>query len=198
MFHHIIYLLLLPLLVNSAVKNCPTSSSLCNQPTQIFSEYEKGEIPKSSIFLSSTYLPKYGFDPCTKYGSRNEYISYLTDNRVACVGPWCLNGMFSCSNLGNNCWQVEHIIDKSNSDLSDAGYNVNIYGNIVMAYGKWNQQIGQRVWPIVAEEKSIIYGDIYEQARQNIVSCGLKSSGSISPFMITAILSPRATASSKL
>lgn len=165
-------------LVLSAVSQnkCPLSPpKTCNMNTEIYYQYIDGDIPASSIYLENTYLPILcgsSIDPCMKYKDRKTYITLLEENNIECSGPWCIDGKFSCGKSGNTeCWQVEHIIDQSNSDLSNQGYDVNIIGNVIMAYGKWNNQIGQRIWPIVEQEKSEIYGNIYNISRNIIMGC---------------------------
>lgn len=170
-------LLVILVLSFAAVSNnkCKATPSPCNTPTDIYYQYIDGDIPKSSIYLENTYLPILcgsSIDPCTPYKDRKTYIKILEENNIQCSGPWCIDGSFSCGKSGNTeCWQVEHIIDQSNSDLVDEGYDVNILGNVIMAYGKWNVQIGQRIWPIVEEEKSLIYGNIYNISRNIITGC---------------------------
>jgi hypothetical protein len=144
----IVYLTLVLSAVNQN-KCSPSPPEACNTETDIYYQYIDGDIPASSIYLENTYLPILcgsSIDPCMKYKDRKTYIKLLEENNIECSGPWCINGAFSCGKSGNTeCWQVEHIIDQSNSDLVDQGYDVNIIGNVIMAYGKWNNQIGQRI-----------------------------------------------------
>jgi hypothetical protein len=66
---------------------------------------------------------------------------------------------------------VEHILDKANSVLPNASKGV--VGNLVMAYGKWNQELGQLNWTNVEREKREIYGDwLVDQALLNVEWCG--------------------------
>ena len=149
---------------------CILGNPFCtNTHTQTYIEYENGQLTLPWIFQKDTYAPNLKLiSPCQTYKSRNEYIGFLKKAGVSCQNR-CINGNYSCPT--NDCWQVEHIYDTANSDLSNKGYNVNIYGNLIMAYGKWNQQIGHRIWDIVKQEKSIIYGDIFKKARQHIIEC---------------------------
>ena|SRR3990172_478587 len=90
------YLFLFFGLIHCAVIKCPTTPSPCNQPTNIFLQYKAGNFSKSSIFLENTFLPTYGFDPCTKYGSRTDYIDDLAKYNILCSGRKniYLNGIY--------------------------------------------------------------------------------------------------------
>lgn len=97
----------------------------------------------------------------------------IYDNRIfkkhlpACKGnKWCTPKWKSNK---SGYYQVEHIIDKSNSIWPKC--NKAIAGNMVMVYSKYNQQIGQRTWSIVEEEKKAIYGKIYYRAKHAVYKC---------------------------
>ena len=136
-----------------AVADCCPSCA-CNNHTVY---YETG-----NLSLLETYLPRQGYDPCTPYGNRSQYIDDLQAAGIDCTGPWCsTSGNFSCTGL--DCWQVGHIYDLANSPFS-AEYDLNVYGNIIMSYGRWNQAVSQKTWPIVQAEKSYIYRDIMDEA----------------------------------
>ena len=164
----LILLLLFTAIFSASIPDCNTKT--CTSHTDIYNQYNyTNELSK--LYLPDTYLPYHTIDPCKQYTNRNEYINTLLNNSIYCSGIWCVNNEYSCKDVGNDCWQVEHIYDKKNSILSNKDYNVNIYGNIVMAYGKWNAQIGQRIWSIVEKEKTDVYGDIMSYAKSNILKC---------------------------
>lgn len=48
---------------------------------------------------------------------------------------------------------------------------VNVYGNIIIALGTWNNQLGNLPWNHAKNEKIEIYGDIFQQAYNNIIEC---------------------------
>lgn len=156
---HIIFFISIALAARTCCPECT-----CNTHTIYWDD------PPRDIFLTDTYLPHLGIDPCLPYTSRSDYIQILTDHNITCSGEWCSNqGSFSCAGMGIDCWQVEHIFDLANSPYSDL--NLNIYGNIIMAFGRWNNALGTRSWDIVEQEKRRVYENIFDQAQRNIVSC---------------------------
>jgi hypothetical protein len=98
----------------------------------------------------------------------------LTDNGITCTGSWCgTNHDFSCGRDINNCYQVEHIIDRNTCDPELEGKDKNIMGNLIMAYGKWNIEVGQLSRDNVQNEKREIYTRfLYETAREFVLTCG--------------------------
>jgi len=89
-------------------------------------------------------------DPCetiTNSKFRAKYPQYLSDN------------------------QVEHIIDKENSEQDLETCDKNIIGNLVLANGAWNMGAGQLCWDNAKIEKSLVYGDIFPQAMDNVHKC---------------------------
>lgn len=113
---------------------------------------------------------------CQNLGNnpRQIYTKILVDNDIQCMGDWCKedgnNNGFDCKDMGLDCYQVEHIIDRKNTPYDPC--NTNILGNVIMAYGKWNNEIGQRCWNDVKNEKIIVYGkDIFCQAIKNVIAC---------------------------
>lgn len=55
--------------------------------------------------------------------------------------------------------QVEHIIDTNNGPIELTNCNKNIRGNLVIAIGTWNNQVGQLCWDDVDAEKRLVYGN---------------------------------------
>jgi hypothetical protein len=106
---------------------------------------------------------------------RRQYIGVLEDNGINCEGPYCVDGEFKCNQQkgeANNCYHVEHIIDMQNSLEDVKGMDKNILPNLIMAYAKWNRQIGQLNWMHVENEKREVYGDrIVNLAIHNIKVC---------------------------
>jgi len=122
-------------------------------------------------FVRQTYLYGTTFDKCyAMTGNDNsEYRKYISDS-IQCQGKWCVNKAlwpngWNCPN--KQCYEVEHIIPKKNNIPEFQNCNVNIFGNLVMAYGLWNSQLQNKFLC----EKQEIYGDIYDQAYQTIKSC---------------------------
>ena len=105
---------------------------------------------------------------------RSNYIKVLMDNNIQCTGDWCkeygTNNGFDCKDMGVECYQVEHIIDKQNTPYDKC--NMNILGNVIMASGTWNNQIGNRCWDDIKREKIAVYGkDIFCKAIKNVIDC---------------------------
>jgi hypothetical protein len=91
-------------------------------------------------------------DPCTSISYNNKFRKRIND-KVPCIGKWCVNGTFNCIRYNNQgCYNVEHIIDKRTN------LNTNIVGNLVMAYGKWNQELGRKTYAESNAEKIRVYG----------------------------------------
>lgn len=107
---------------------------------------EQYEIYDDRTFGSTIYS-----NPCQKT-TNAQFRKFVNDN-VVCKGKWCVNSTFNCV-YGNsqNCYNVEHIIDKR------TGLNTDIAGNMVMAYGKWNQKLGRMSYDKSHEEKIKVYG----------------------------------------
>lgn len=99
------------------------------------------------------------------------------------------------------CYNVEHIVDTENSNLVDKENpsrecNLNILGNLVMADGGWNQDVGQLPWKCVREEKLRVYGDVFTQAVAHVLACNPNCSFSDDTATFLRKNSPRSTASS--
>jgi hypothetical protein len=137
--------------------------------SQVYDEY-KGNY--DVLRQKNTYGGNFD-DKCMELGEeyREKYINILKNHNINCQGKWCVHGTYSCKGVESECYQVEHIVDRKNTPYKDCG--TNILGNVIMAYGLWNRQVGQLCWENVYAEKKEIYGeDIVCQAIRNIVSCG--------------------------
>ena len=109
-----------------------------------------------SLFLNYTHLPSFtGINPCAPVKSRSAYISLLARY-----------GITSGNEFAD--YQMEHIIDKSNTPYSG---NKDIAGNLVMSNPTWNNQIGQMNWSMVEREKRIVYRAIFDKALKSVVEC---------------------------
>lgn len=92
----------------------------------------------------------------------------ILDNRVfraiinavlPCQGLWCQDAMFKCPPGDSRaCYNVEHIIDQNGKEFPPE--LTNIAGNMVMAWGQWNQENGrlaQRNYQAAQQEKVQVY-----------------------------------------
>lgn len=123
------------------------------------------------LSLKYTYRGSFN-DKCMDLGEdyRERYIDVLMANNIKCIGKWCNNNTYSCENTNPECYQVEHIVDRKNTPYKNC--NTNILGNVIMAYGLWNRQMGQLCWNNTYVEKKIIYGEyIVCQAIKNVIDC---------------------------
>ena len=173
----IIFIIIFVVIIDGAIKCNITINGKCSQHTEIYRSYNKDEL--KTLYLEKTYLPLNNLiDPCKRYLQihRNKYIKELEINNIKCYGKWCIDGQYKCNKYNNTCWQVEHIIDSNNSPFDSEEYDLNIYGNIIMTYGVWNNQLGNKGWTIVESEKIDVYGNIFTKAMQNVMYCSNKSS----------------------
>ena len=103
--------------------------------------------------------------------SRNDEVRRTVSRIWACGGEWCRSGSrwpnnWNCPR-GRECYEVEHIIPKRNNITALNGCNTNIYGNMVMTYGKWNSAVLDRYLP----EKKLVYGHIFDSAYRAVYRC---------------------------
>lgn len=167
--------------------NQPCEKVPGEEHTPTYYNYKEGKFT-DTIFLPHTYIYNILNDPtddilCMKI-DRIRYVNFLTNHNIQCNGSWCIYGEFACGEFPN-CYHVEHIIDRSNAMKELDGYNKDILGNVVMAYSKWNSQVGQLVWPYVEAEKREIYGDrIMDFAISSIRKCHEYNYGSDKDFII--------------
>lgn len=154
MLKQLLIILTLSLLVNGSkigIKNTETKVGRLYNP--------------SELFMKTSFLK---IDICKKFTNRKSFITYLLKTGIICTGKWC-NGNYKYDKVDNS-YEVEHIIELQNSELNNC--NKNIYGNIILAYGKWNRQVGNLDWKNGKQEKERIYGrNIVKQALENIKKC---------------------------
>lgn len=167
------------LTINIHVANSSSCKSN-NEHTDIYVNYKLLHL-NYTLYLPNTYItniPNIDFNylpiMCKILPNPGtNYRKFLNNNNITCTGSWCQNSTFTCKNT-NNCYHVEHIIDNNDGcSLQDTkGMEKNILPNLIMAYSKWNQQIGQLKWKQVEIEKRDIYGDyIFNQAVYYIKEC---------------------------
>lgn len=141
-------LLLLALIV---LTDC-ASNNECkeNQHTTAYLSCKNDQRPLSSLFIKESFI---NYDPC-----------YPIDNNG-------YRSILSSLNIDQpNGFDVEHIIDLSNSI---EGY-LYIVGNLILSNYSWNRGIGNFCWENGKIEKREVYGDIFDQAYQNVLICSKK------------------------
>lgn len=155
------YLLLFISIIRGA-RDCTNE----NMHTNAYNIY-KEKHSLSELFILKTFGGFLKMDPCTPF--TGDYRKLLIENGITCEGKWCgPNNGFNCTGTNTECYHIEHIIDKTNSGIEGDKL---IIGNLIMAYGRWNVQIGQLCWPSVMIEKGEIYGGIFDMALDNVRKC---------------------------
>lgn len=130
-------------------------------------------------------------DPCIRI-YLNPQFRALVNAEFDCTGLWCMNGAFACpSGDSRGCYNVEHIVDTNGGEFLPN--QTNIAGNLVMAWGRWNQENGRlaaRSYADAQAEKQEVYGaDAVERAKDAIRSCnGLIPAPEMTPGKIAAIV----------
>jgi hypothetical protein len=127
---------------------------------------------RTAVYDSHGYLNlnSYYFDTATYTESTTSmtpqiYKDYIR-KQIPCTGEWCIENQWRCD-FGNNqdCYNVEHIIPKANTILEIYGCPTDIQGNLIMSYGKWNQQLSNKYYG----EKALIYGSsIFKSAYKSV------------------------------
>ena len=110
----------------------------------------------------------------------NDVFRQYTRNNIKCLGKWCIDKQWKC-NFGDskNCYNVEHIIPKANSIEEIKNCSLDIQGNLIMAYGAWNQALSNRYYG----EKNIIYSsDIVRSAYKSVYLACHKSEPNYYPL----------------
>lgn len=142
----------------------------CNAHTKVFTERGGPSNTNNWYFDSRTY--NIGGDACRTF-TRNDKYKELVDATIPCVGEWCSQvgkwkNDWNCKNRGVSCYHVEHIIPKTSNVPGLLGCNMNIHGNVIMTYGRWNSALGSRFFA----EKRLVYGDtIFKNAYVAIYKC---------------------------
>jgi hypothetical protein len=142
--------------------------------TETYRLYWKSKGNANNYFYDAKTFGMNLRNPCQRIKDKSAFMKAL--NVISCTGIWCKeNRGFKCDASGNNqaCYNMEHIIDKEG-----CGYDkedTNILGNLVMAYGKWNQEVSHSKIGCCANalrEKTEIYGkDMVNKAIEHIKSC---------------------------
>ena len=145
--------------------------------TSTYSKYWPVYGNNNSFFYDSdTFGHIISADPCTQFTDNRQFRAYV-NNLLVCnstTKAWCVSDAYKCT-LGKNrqCYNVEHIIDLNGPEF--VGYNKNIFANVVMAYGQWNQELGRlayKDYDANVNEKTIVYGQAtIDTARQYIEKC---------------------------
>ena len=140
-----------------------SSGDDCGKRTKIYNNHEHKENNKENsnndkgyYFVPETYVGSDSTLKCTKISDNSVFKKY-TEKRIQCnkqLYQHCVlnaeTGSWGCKspdyNGNTECYNVEHIIPKKHniSELfkrDGEKCEVNIYSNLVMAYGAWNNAL---------------------------------------------------------
>ena len=141
-----------------------------NHHTDAYHMYSKNQLFDNQTFGIHIYN-----DPCTIIDYNVQFRNYVNQH-LQCNKKWCVDHTYSCKYHLNDrlCYEVEHIIDKNGPELNT--YCKNIAGNMVMALGKWNMELGRMTidynYYLSKREKEMVYGkDIMIDVRDIIINC---------------------------
>ena len=125
---------------------------------------------RTSIYNSHGYfnINSYYFDSNTYTENIISMTPIAYENHIkstmACVGIWCVDDQWKCDNL-KNCYTGEYIIPNHYIILEIYGCSVNVQGNLIMSYNKWNQELVKDYY----EERTSVYGlSIFRSAYRSI------------------------------
>lgn len=158
-YDSMLILIALFLFVQSAVNKCGKTNT---ELYDTMKGHESDYIQFNTFFGQQNKCLELG------YTYRNKYIDLLESNGINCTGNYCAYGGFDCQK--RPCYEVEHIVDLTNTPYQNC--NPNILGNVIMAYDKWNRQVGQMCWKYVQNEKMAVYGrKLFCEAVMNVIDC---------------------------
>lgn len=137
--------------------------------------WDKTKNENNYFYINETYGMDIYENPCEEIKYNEKYRKYIK-KIIGCEGEWCIEGEFKCKKDGKRtreCYEAEHIIDKNGPEYK--GCNKNIAGNMVMANGKWNGQLGnvaRNDYESSKKEKEEVYGEErMKRAREIIERC---------------------------
>ena len=132
------------------------------------------------LFIQTTYGGLLA-DPCKDMttGPGEKFRKILLKNGIPCDASWCINETnYGCTEkvARDGCPNAEHIIDLKQSGDEYKNCNKNILGNLVMAYSKWNNEVGtssgfKSNWEAIKREKESVYKEIFEMADFFVKNC---------------------------
>lgn len=142
--------------------------------TKTYSEFGGPGNDNNRYYIPATYDAGTHHGYCSSMGSQSNIFKREVDKTI-CNGRWCKpdggnrgNG-WGCKDAARECYEVEHIIPLVNNIPELRGCDVNIFGNAVMAYGVWNNRLGND--PKFFCEKEEVYGAIWRSAYKAVLDC---------------------------
>jgi len=142
--------------------------------TDQYNKFQSCELDK--LFIQNTYGGLFN-DPCQQMYSQ-KFKQMLVNNNVSCDASWCLEkDDYGCQYAGNRlCPNTEHIIDLNQAGSDYNNCDKNILGNMIIAYGQWNYEVGtgssfKSNWENIKREKTEVYQDIFNMADFYVRNC---------------------------
>ena len=125
---------------------------------------------KNYYFYDIRTFGQNSIDPCTVIKRNTIFRDNYVNKNILCEGIWCINKAFKCNRYKTQtCYNVEHIIDTRRYNNDNC---TNIYANLVMAYGKWNTELGRLTYGDSETEKREVYGNnIIKKTYEYINKC---------------------------
>lgn len=99
---------------------------------------------------------------------RIEFDFYRNLNHPICAAKWCQTGTMYIIDDTTDHYSIMHIISNTthNTDC-----NLDMIGNYLFVYNKWDQEL-QNLDPVKAiEEKQFVLGNIYKRAIASVTKC---------------------------
>lgn len=132
-------------------------------------------IPRADLFVAST------FQGCA-VGCSKDTPDYSTDlyrscvkKQCKCIGKYCNGSEWDCYDHTYGCYHAMHLIHEMGPEFEDCPKCKNIGSNYVMAYGKWNaamkNKVGQRYDVALDERIRVFEIALIERARTAIQAC---------------------------
>ena len=142
--------------------------------TEFYKNYWDAGNVDFNFFDPNTFGMDVYEDPCTVINS-NDVFKNKINKEINCLGTWCVDDAFNCVvHKTTECYNVEHIFDTNGNDFHDAKCK-QIAGNLVMAYGRWNSQLGARAkhhYTDSINEKMTVYTkERLNNVRELIIKC---------------------------
>lgn len=159
----------------------------CNARTEVFNNHGPFN-DNNYYFVTDTYTLE-TYLRCIKVSNRDFKnrlnIIYPCDG-IHCVTNTTHRNTWGCKlDNSQDCYNVEHIIPTANNIPTLRECDTNIYGNLVMAYGRWNQQLSNSYYG----EKYLIYKDIYLRAYTAVYECCKNNALELDPPCIAGSIS---------
>jgi len=155
----------------------------CEKRTKIYNYNENSN-------MNYFYFDERTYTENTKSMTPQAYKDNIRST-INCTGVWCVDKQWKC-NIGNtrntrDCYNVEHIIPEAHTILEIYGCPTAIQGNLIMAYGAWNQQMSNSYYG----EKANIYGSsIFKSAYKSVYKACYDSDPIIYPEELCLLNKP--------